>query len=488
MPSVSNTARIGPPAMMPVPVGAARRNTLPAPWWPMTSWWSVRPSRSGTLMRLRFAASVAFRIASGTSRALPWPKPTRPFWSPTTTSAAKPKRRPPFTTLATRLMWTSLSVNSLSRSSRRWGSRAISLCHVIDPTGSLSGVSEVQSAFACRLGQGFHPAVIEIAAAVEYHVLDALFLGALRDQLADRLGRVDAGAGLHAFARRLLDRRSRRERDALVVVDHLGIDVLGRAEHGEPLALARGAAQRAADAALAAHNSVAELGYQAAPLLLLAFLAEDAFAGIFDALALVRLRRSIIADLGGDLADLLPVAAGDHDFDRPWRRNGDAFGDQIDDVVAIAERDLQVLALHRGAIADAVDLEPLLETFGDAGDQIGDQRARRAPLRAGALGFETRIDLDLAAVKLHGDVVVQHHLQGALGTFDLDRLALDIGGDAGGDGDWFFADTGHQNTVHRISPPTLASRASWSAMTPFGVETMATPRPLLMRGRFFTEV
>ena len=35
MPSVSNTARIGPPAMMPVPGGAARRNTLPAPWRPM---------------------------------------------------------------------------------------------------------------------------------------------------------------------------------------------------------------------------------------------------------------------------------------------------------------------------------------------------------------------------------------------------------------------------------------------------------------------
>ena len=31
MPSVSNTARIGPPAMMPVPGGAARRKTLPAP-------------------------------------------------------------------------------------------------------------------------------------------------------------------------------------------------------------------------------------------------------------------------------------------------------------------------------------------------------------------------------------------------------------------------------------------------------------------------
>ena len=46
---------------------------------------------------LRFASSVALRIASGTSRALPLPKPARPFWSPTTTSAAKPKFLPPFT-------------------------------------------------------------------------------------------------------------------------------------------------------------------------------------------------------------------------------------------------------------------------------------------------------------------------------------------------------------------------------------------------------
>ena len=36
----------------------------------------MRPSRSGTRIRLRLAASVALRIASGTSRALPWPKPT----------------------------------------------------------------------------------------------------------------------------------------------------------------------------------------------------------------------------------------------------------------------------------------------------------------------------------------------------------------------------------------------------------------------------
>jgi hypothetical protein len=41
--------------------------------------------------------------------------------------------------------------------------------------------------------------------------------------------------------------------------------------------------------------------------------------------------------------------------------------------------------------------------------------------------------------------------------------------------------------VNRISPPTLASRAAWSAITPFGVETIATPRPLLTRGSARTD-
>jgi len=44
-----------------------------------------------------------------------------------------------------------------------------------------------------------------------------------------------------------------------------------------------------------------------------------------------------------------------------------------------------------------------------------------------------------------------------------------------------------QNTVKRISPPTFASRASWSAMIPFGVDNTEIPSPLFTRGRLFTE-
>src|SRR4029078_9068416 len=58
MPRVSNTARIGPPAMMPVPGGAARRNTLAAPLRPPTSWCSGRPSRTGTLILVLLWAFV----------------------------------------------------------------------------------------------------------------------------------------------------------------------------------------------------------------------------------------------------------------------------------------------------------------------------------------------------------------------------------------------------------------------------------------------
>src|SRR5690625_2834641 len=52
---------------------------------------------------LRRARSMALEMADGTSRALPYPRPTRPSPSPTTVSAVKVICRPPLTVLATRL-------------------------------------------------------------------------------------------------------------------------------------------------------------------------------------------------------------------------------------------------------------------------------------------------------------------------------------------------------------------------------------------------
>src|SRR6188768_1717894 len=135
-------------------------------------------------MSWRLACSVALRIASGTSRALPWPKPTRPFWSPTTTSAAKPKRLPPLTVLETRLIATRRSWNS-GFSSRSRRSRP-------PPLGSLAILAaplELQAALTGGVRKGLDLAVKEEAAAVEEDLLDAGGLGPRGDLGTDLRGR-----------------------------------------------------------------------------------------------------------------------------------------------------------------------------------------------------------------------------------------------------------------------------------------------------------
>src|SRR5471032_992515 len=52
------------------------------------------------------------------------------------------------------------------------------------------------------------------------------------------------------------------------------------------------------------------------PLLLLAFLAEDVFAHVFHAFALVGLGRTVAANFGGNLADFLLVDSGNRDLGR----------------------------------------------------------------------------------------------------------------------------------------------------------------------------
>src|SRR6516164_4936631 len=444
MPSVSNTARIGPPAMMPVPGGAARRNTRPAPWRPATSWCSVRPSRSGTRMRPRLAASVALRIASGTSRALPWPKPTRPFSSPTTTSAAKPKRRPPFTTLATRLMWTSLSVNSLSRSSRSRrsrGSRAMILFQLVLVCRRSS--SETEPALARRVRQRLDAAVVEVTAAIEHDLLDALRRCALGEPFADRLCRLDIGAGLEGAAHVLLQRGGGCEGLAVRVVDHLRINVFRRAEDRKPRATAGGAAHVAPHFRRPPQGSISDGRHRALPSFLLAFFAEDVFARVLDALAFIGFGLAESADFGSDVADLLLVDAGDDDLGRLGYRDRGALRDRINDIVTVAELDLQVLALQGGAIADAADLESALETFGDSRHRISEQRPAGPPHGARALGIGARIDLDFAALHLGRHIAVQRDRKRALGALHLDELALHAGGDASGNRNGFFSDTGH---------------------------------------------
>ena len=108
MPTVSTTARTGPPAITPVPGAAGLRRTTPAPNLPVISWGIVVPLRA-TLIMFFLASSIPLRIASGTSPDLPIPKPTLPLPSPTTTRAENLYMRPPLTVLDTRLIVTTLS-------------------------------------------------------------------------------------------------------------------------------------------------------------------------------------------------------------------------------------------------------------------------------------------------------------------------------------------------------------------------------------------
>src|SRR5262245_27456134 len=179
------------------------------------------------------------------------------------------------------------------------------------------------------------------------------------------------------------------------------------------------------------------------PSLLLAFLAEDVFAGVLDAFPFVGLRLAECANFSGDVANLPLIDAGDHDLSRPGHCARYAFRDRINDIVAIAELDLQIPALQRGSITDAADLEPALKTFGYACHGIGEQRTVRSPHGAGAFGIGARIDFDLAAFNLGRDVTAQRDRERALWAFYFDGLALHARGDAGGNRNRFFSDTRH---------------------------------------------
>src|SRR5262249_2409006 len=282
--------------------------------------------------------------------------------------------------------------------------------------------------------------VKEVAAAIEHDVLDALGRGALRDELADRLGCGNVGARFQAGAQFLVQRGGGRDRLPLSVVDHLRIDVLAGAMHGEPRPPAGLEPEAPAYTRLAPLDLITQRLHRPLPSLLLAFLAEDVFARIFDALALVGLGRPEVADFRGDLPDLLLVDTGDDDLGRFRRRDRDPVRDRIDDLVAVAERELQVLTLHRGAVADAGDLQAPLESLGDAGDDVGEQCARHAPHGARALGIVARVDLAPASLHLGADVVGQHELQGAFRPLDVDGLPRHVGGDAGRNRDRLLAD------------------------------------------------
>src|SRR6202142_1827328 len=163
--------------------------------------------------------------------------PTTSRSSPTTTSAVNEKRRPPLTTLATRLISTT----------RSWRSRPAALTVRSIRMGIGKGSSERQSGFPRSLRKRLDLAVIAVAAAVEHGARDAGCLGPLRKQRTGVLGslrrlqRPQVGLGPVNGGQRL----------AGDVVDQLCGDAAVGAEHGPPRTL-RGARNLGAHAAAGA--------------------------------------------------------------------------------------------------------------------------------------------------------------------------------------------------------------------------------------------
>src|SRR5665647_2743330 len=173
----------------------------------------------GTLKNSFLASSTPLAMAAGTSLALPYPTPTVPSPSPTTTSAVKLKRRPPLTTLETRLIVTTrstyaffsgaLSRPRLSRSRppprrslrspplaplaapapapvpRRWGP---GIRRSSSQKSRTARASQGQTALAGTVSDCRDAPVVTVSAAVKDHSVDPGALGALGDQLANLAG------------------------------------------------------------------------------------------------------------------------------------------------------------------------------------------------------------------------------------------------------------------------------------------------------------
>src|SRR3712207_3644159 len=144
-----------------------------------------------------------------------------PFSSPTTTSAVKEKRRPPLTTLATRLISTT----------RPWRSRPAdetdrSMTAIRRFLRVVRGLED-QAALAGAVCERLHAAVVLVAAAVEHGGLDARGLGPLGEKLARALGLLHLGQG----AKIGLGPVDRGQRAPGHVVDELHHDAAVGAEH-----------------------------------------------------------------------------------------------------------------------------------------------------------------------------------------------------------------------------------------------------------------
>src|SRR5439155_1045725 len=114
----------------------------------------------------------------------------------------------------------------------------------------------------------------------------------------------------------------------------------------------------------------------------LAHLAGDVLAGVANSLALVGLRGTNLPDARGDLANRLLVDASDDDLGRHWDLEVDALRCIHPDRMRVADCQLERLAAKLRPVSDSLDLQPLLEPFGDTLHHVEYQCAGQAVKRS----------------------------------------------------------------------------------------------------------
>ena len=173
---------------------------------------------------------------------------------------------------------------------------------------------QLQTGLAGTLSESLHTAVVNEAATIVDDLSDALLEALLGDVLANLLSSFDVAAvSVEIF----VHAGSAGQGHALLIIDDLSVDVLGRAENIQT-GTSSSAADLAADTTVAAQTSnvlISLVDHNVSPLLLFtlagfAFLTDDILANIADTLAFVRLGRADTADLGSELADFLLVDTG----------------------------------------------------------------------------------------------------------------------------------------------------------------------------------
>src|SRR5581483_11411457 len=172
-------------------------------------------------------------------------------------------------------------------------------------------------------------------------------------------------------------------------------------------------------------------------------LSADVLALVADALALVRLGRAHLADLGGRLAHHLLVGALHEDLRRRRHLEGDA-GARFDrDGVRVAHTELEIRSFERSPVADTLDLELLLEALRHPLDHVRHECPRQAVQRSvlATLGRAGDDDLAVPLLDLHpsGNLLLQRAERPGHG----DARRLDRDGDAVGDLDGCVADSAH---------------------------------------------